>query len=313
MSVRPAWTRADARADDGPDEPSASSSSEPPAPRESALKTPSGTNSVKKRKKRPLADETRRNRAPGRGRGDGTRRSDVPKCYRYGNYDRYYGYRVGTSMEDERLAALRDEWFRGRAVCDVGCNDGLFSLSLVSAYRPKTCVCVDIDGDLVRAGRRKLESLRRAGGRGGTVGDGDDPFAGVEFVEANAVEHDFGRERFDVVLALSVTKWIHLNFGDDGVKAAFRRCRDALAPGGSFILEPQPWKSYKSTLRKKYRGVDVLPPECKERYAAITFRPDAFEAYLLSPDGGFASCERLRAAGDARGFDRDLLRFIKHP
>ena len=266
-----------------------------------------GTDSTKKRKTSTTSDardEKRRHR----GR---KRPPPLGKCYRYGNYDRYYGYRVGTTMEDARLAALRDEWFRARYACDVGCNDGLFSLSLASAMRPKTLTCVDIDGDLIERAKRRLDGLRMASTAG--EAEEDDPFAGVKFIEANAVTHDFGRERFDVILALSLTKWIHLNFGDDGVRSVFARCRDALRPGGSLVLEPQPWKSYKSTLRKKYRGVDVLPNECKERYAAIAFKPDAFESYLLSPEGGLVSCERLRAFGDAaRGFDRDLLRFIKN-
>ena len=48
---------------------------------------------------------------------------------------------------------------------------------------------------------------------------------------------------------LSVSKWIHLNNGDDGLLAFFRRIFSVLRPGGSFILEPQEWESYHKAKR----------------------------------------------------------------
>jgi len=55
---------------------------------------------------------------------------------------------------------------------------------------------------------------------------------------------DMVREEYDVILALSITKWIHLNWGDAGLKRFFRRAFQQLLPGGRLILEIQAYSTY---------------------------------------------------------------------
>lgn len=68
----------------------------------------------------------------------------------------------------------------------------------------------------------------------------------------------------DVILCMSVTKWIHFHHGDDGIRAVFAKIARALTRGGRLILEPQPWKTY-----KKKAGITE---EIKKTYKEITLR-----------------------------------------
>ncbi|CAG0891225.1 unnamed protein product [Cyprideis torosa] len=111
--------------------------------------------------------------------------------------------------------------------------------------------------------------------------------------DESAVE--FSRPEFDVILCLSVIKWIHLNYGDDAVRRTFRRAFRQLKPGGKFIFEPQPWNSYEK--RKK------LTPRISETYRSIRFKPHQFSEYLLSSEVGFCQMEEMEIPPHPSGDD----------
>ncbi|KAI4895642.1 hypothetical protein NFI96_019657, partial [Prochilodus magdalenae] len=113
--------------------------------------------------------------------------------------------------------------------------------------------------------------------------------ANVTFVKGNYVlDNDVllltQREEFDVILCMSVTKWVHLNWGDSGLKRLFQRVYRHLRPGGLFILEPQPWHSYSK--RKK------LTETISKNYYSIRLKPEQFSSYLTS-EVGFSSYELI--------------------
>lgn len=47
----------------------------------------------------------------------------------------------------------------------------------------------------------------------------------------------------------SISKWIHVNGGDDGLRSFFQRIFSVLKPDGIFILEAQEWETYKKVKR----------------------------------------------------------------
>ena len=96
----------------------------------------------------------------------------------------------------------------------------------------------------------------------------------VNFRIENFIKDMNINEKFDTILCLSVTKWIHLNWGDCGIRRLFKKIYDSLNPRGILILEPQEWKSYK---KRKYFCDDF-----KKQYRAIQLRPHQFENYLVN-------------------------------
>ncbi|TFK82067.1 Bin3-domain-containing protein [Polyporus arcularius HHB13444] len=95
-------------------------------------------------------------------------------------------------------------------------------------------------------------------------------------------------EGYDVVVAFSISKWIHLNGGDEALLEFFRRVSDVLRAGGTFVLEPQEWETYAKAKR--------MDPRLKENAKNLKLRPDHFEDELRKL--GFGPAQRLGTAGE---------------
>jgi 7SK snRNA methylphosphate capping enzyme len=227
--------------------------------------------------------------------------------YEYGNYGAYYGYRhhgehaaaEETCSGDKRLAALEtqlgEDFFAGKDVLDIGCNAGLVSIEVGRRFRAASVLGVDIDEALVveaRANRRNRP--RTSDGDGGKV-----KFRAEDILTSPLCRPpEFEPERFDVILCLSVTKWIHFARGDSGIRKFFRRCLRRLRPGGFFVVEPQDWSSYK---KKRH-----LTPEIRRNVAGIELRPEAFKE-CLTEEIGFEWVNSIGPPADGpKGFRRPI-------
>lgn len=108
---------------------------------------------------------------------------------------------------------------------------------------------------------------------------------------------------YHLILALSITKWIHIQQSDRGLIRFFARIASTLLPGGLLVLERQEWRSYHSA-----KNMDAT---IKSKIRQLQLRPNGDFDYLLDVMG-------LRLVdtighGTGFGFSRPLQVFKKQP
>ncbi|RLN89494.1 hypothetical protein BBJ28_00025021, partial [Nothophytophthora sp. Chile5] len=120
----------------------------------------------------------------------------------------------------------------------------------------------------------------------------------VIFKREDIVTDAHAGKDYDFITCFSVTKWIHLFHGDEGIKKVFAKIYELMAPAGRFILEPQPWKSYH---KRKFTSEVTAA-----NYPKIQLRPKDFQAFLVDTVG-FRTCEFLEVCQtSAKGFRRPI-------
>ncbi|GAB6019113.1 hypothetical protein CHUAL_000734 [Chamberlinius hualienensis] len=247
----------------------------------------------------------------------------------YGNYNRYYGYRNPSNDVDRRVLCFKKEWFEEKDVLDVGCNVGHVTFCVARDYEPSKIVGIDIDAGLIKIARRNVVHYLQSTDDSGlpfpislTICHGpitappigsetNKPtfpnnvcFVQCDYVPKSDVTLNAQKPEYDTILCLSVTKWIHLNWGDEGLKRMFKRMYKQLRPGGKLILEPQAWTSYSH--RKKMSDTTL------RNFNEIKFKPEMFTTYLLSKEVGFSTCEMISVPFNAaKGFRRPIQLFTK--
>lgn len=117
--------------------------------------------------------------------------------------------------------------------------------------KPAHFLAVDIDGDLVQRALEKESSEICGGGeiafRRLDITDADGQATCLEYAKKSRGDHP----RYDVAFCLSVTMWIHLNHGDDGLDRFLRFVASAC---DRLLVEPQPWTCYTKAARRLRRA-----------------------------------------------------------
>lgn len=249
----------------------------------------------------------------------------IEKATPNGSYKEYKRRRV-IDGNDPRLKLLRSEWLPsegGGRVLDIGCNDGALTLHVARRYRNANILGLDIDEQLIKRAEQRRNDVAYAAAKKKGASSAPKPHGvcfpnnldfRVEDVCACPSDHggnDNENEsalkdgHYDVVLMMSVSKWLHMKSGDEGMKRIFGRVRDSLVPGGVFILEPQGTKSYKAARRK---GA-VAPNLTMDKFK---LKPEMFAKYLVA-ECGFERMEQLRdkVAKNTPFGNRPVMAFYK--
>ncbi|KAK3706421.1 hypothetical protein QZH41_018635 [Actinostola sp. cb2023] len=222
--------------------------------------------------------------------------------------------RENEEKEDLRLKSFSKDWFHGKDILDIGCNIGDITIAIAKQFEPRIIIGNDIDNALIKIAKSKCQSFAWSSTAVSSNAGMNFPMSfavtngplaaplllqneenlkfpkNIIFKQENYVptdEKSLGKQRpmFDTILCLSVTKWVHLNWGDQGLRLMFKKIYKHLRPGGRLILEPQPFASYK----KKRK----LSEKIRANYEKISFKPEQFIDYLLSDEVGFVAYEVL--------------------
>ncbi|KAK4056274.1 hypothetical protein OIO90_002718 [Microbotryomycetes sp. JL221] len=166
----------------------------------------------------------------------------------HGNYPNYYFHRQ-QSVPDARLSLLPVDLFKQKRILDLGCNAGKITIETMTYLGAQKATGVDIDQILIDQARAQPDSDKVE-------------WQCRDFTQPGAI----ARNEWDTILLLSVTKWLHLHAGDEGLRALFRTLFEALPSGGTLVVEPQERENYAKAARKNknlrpvFQSIQMWPP-----------------------------------------------------
>lgn len=136
-----------------------------------------------------------------------------------------------------------------------------------------------------------------------------------DFFSAASLSGEPETARFDTILLLSITKWLHLHHGDDGMRALFAALHAYLAhEGGTLVVEPQEYENCESPRSRRPKPsrspaggfADVKATNknkaLKPMFYTLKMRPP-FEEELKA--AGFSLVQTIER--EEGGFSRPLL------
>ncbi|CAK9292426.1 unnamed protein product [Gordionus sp. m RMFG-2023] len=222
---------------------------------------------------------------------------------------------------DTRLSILQREWVKEKKVLDIGCNTGFVTKYIAKHLNPSKIIGYDIDNNLIK--KAKIDLLKdldiKYHKKPNIIHNTSTLYLyptyndetkhkypyNIDFITANYVCEcqeilKIQRPEFDIIICLSVSKWIHLNWGDNGLKITFQRIYEQLNDNGIFFFEPQEWMSYKKAKKKT-----------KLSFTHLNFKPNQFKSYLLN-EVGFSYVKAFYPQKSSSiGFERTLYVFLK--
>lgn len=174
-----------------------------------------------------------------------------PGAVKHGNFINYYSFHD----VKERINNLHPQMFptpvNNEIVClDVGCNTGDLTKA-VHEYLKTTypdcrihILAVDIDSTLIERAKESNKNSNITFTTCNIMAQSDRLVIENFLKSCNA-------ETFDITFCFSVTMWIHLNNGDEGLLEFLKYIK---AISKTIVIEPQPWKCYRNAQRRVKRS-----------------------------------------------------------
>ena len=236
-----------------------------------------------------------------------------PGGARQGNFINYYSF----NPPAQRLVHLPTDLIDvvkskvGKCVAlDVGCNSGDLTCGLYEHLNKGkdqmvNLLGVDVDSELIEVANRDHDESVKAG---------NVQFRTLDLMAddnvVNQVLSDFlnihNVEQFDVIFCFSVSMWIHLNHGDEGLSKFFQTlskwCR-------FLILEPQPWKCYRTASRRMRK---LKQPDFEHLKLMKPQSEDDLQEFIeqLCCDNGF---KRVEVFGQTENWKRRIILYQRRP
>lgn len=172
----------------------------------------------------------------------------------YGNFINYYQFNSAEKRIDLLPNCIWKEQSSGSddneyIVLDIGCNAGnltqiLYTYLVEHTGKTVQILAIDIDPLLIERCIKHNQHENNVKYECTNI---------MEYEHNNVNEYlkQFKRSRFDAVFSLSLTMWIHLNNGDEGLNAFLKKISNL---ANLLIVEPQPWKCYLTALKRMRRS-----------------------------------------------------------
>ncbi|XP_055858977.1 probable RNA methyltransferase CG11342 [Episyrphus balteatus] len=203
-------------------------------------------------------------------------RADDPGAVQYGNFINYYQFH---SAQDRIALLPNDVWLPKThdthsnespyLLLDVGCNAGDVTQLLLNYLtnhlnKKVEILAIDIDPTLIKRAKENNNAPQNIN------------FACVDIMQTDLSEiKNFLKARnatkFDAVCCFSITMWIHLNHGDSGLQDFLKKCSHFAQ---LLIVEPQPWKCYRTAVRRMRRSAQETFPNFGQLKWTINIEED---------------------------------------
>ncbi|KAK9510713.1 hypothetical protein O3M35_005447 [Rhynocoris fuscipes] len=176
-----------------------------------------------------------------------------PGSVENGNFANYYTFYP--PQERMQLIPFDLLFSKGESLLclDIGCNTGELTVALYNEINNHQALLqkgnskilgVDLDPILIQ---RAVQANTSQYIKFECVNVLNEEFNSI----CNSFLNFHSKVRFDVIFIFSVTMWIHLNNGDEGLKLFLKNISEKT---DLIVLEPQPWKCYKAAVRRRKRA-----------------------------------------------------------